>query len=204
MKNLIVISLPPEPMLQEFDALSQELSELTGAQEALTYPPHVTLRTGFLVPEEDLSVWKDSFTHHLSSISPAKIQLKGLINHQYTDRETGEERFFCGLDVSLTTELQSFHEQLLSYAPYRKRQQTSYQPHLSLAYKDLSREGSEKITQWLRDRPEVEKKERSWLADTISVYHQVDGLWVPWEEFSLTKPMQDNLSRGDKRFTLER
>jgi 2'-5' RNA ligase len=89
MKNLIVISLPPEPMLQEFDALSQELSELTGAKVALTYPPHVTLRTGFLVPEEDLSVWKDSFTHHLSSISPAKIQLKGLINHQYTDRETG-------------------------------------------------------------------------------------------------------------------
>jgi 2'-5' RNA ligase len=194
MKNLIVISLPPEPMLQEFDALSQELSELTGAKVALTYPPHVTLRTGFLVPEEDLSVWKDSFTHHLSSISPAKIQLKGLINHQYTDRETGLEHYFCGFDVSLTAELQSFHKQLLSYIPYRKRQQTNYQPHLSLAYKDLNREGSEKIAQWLRDHPNVGAESRSWLADRISVYHECEGKWIVFDEFSVQEATQKTLS----------
>jgi 2'-5' RNA ligase len=192
MNNLIVISLPPEPMLLEFAALSRELSELTGAQVALAYPPHVTLRTGFLIPNSitDRKAWKTAFMRHLSSISPARIQLKGIVLNSYHDQASGSQRYFCGLDVERSPELLNFHQELLGFEPYRKRVQTSYHPHLSLAYKDLSSEGFRKISSWLKDHQELKDENRSWMADIVSVYHECDEKWLPFEEFSLQNSTQ--------------
>jgi len=185
MNNLIVISIPPEEIQRKMARITQELSSLTGSTTALKYPPHVTLRTGFLIPQEKKAMegWRRDFASHLSSVKPAMIQLDGILLHPYIDRTTEEKKYFFGLKVVLGDDLLAFHRQLLAFTPYRKRNQGEYHPHLSLCYGDLSKEGYEKIEPWLQSRESLRDERGSWLADEVVVCQEKEGKWEPWERF---------------------
>ena len=60
--RLIIISLPPEPLLGRLTELRREMCALADSREALRYPVHITLRTGALVPEDELPRFFELFS----------------------------------------------------------------------------------------------------------------------------------------------
>lgn len=59
--RFIIITVPPQPIFRKLEKLIKECSLLGNTYEAVAYPPHITLRTGALVPNGDVKPFVEGF-----------------------------------------------------------------------------------------------------------------------------------------------
>jgi len=181
MKRFIIISTLPEPLFSRIQEEQKELNAITGAKEAMLYPPHITLRTGALVPEDKIESYVVSFRNHIKNIKPCTLSSKSIVYEEYLS--DGKTHYFIGYSLTLSSGLYDCHNTLWDFPKYAKSKRSDFNPHVSLAYKDLSTSNFEKAKlEW--NSSDLEPLE--WFMDTISLYHIEDNRWQEYARFSLT------------------
>lgn len=135
--RFIIISVPPEPLARDLRVLQTQIGVEAGVKEALRYPPHITLRTGMICPDEAAGEVVRAFRERASRLNPVELRSEGPVASGYRDA-SGVERGFLGYRMNLSPELLELHLGLLAYEPFRKGPQGAFEPHVSLCYHDLS------------------------------------------------------------------
>jgi 2'-5' RNA ligase len=156
---------------------------MTGAEEALSYPPHVTLRTGFLVPDDEVGEFLTDFGNVIAAKRSFLLRAFGLLAGTY--QSEGVERRIIGFRVELNEALEDLHESLLGYTPYAKGPQYPYRPHLTLAFHDLDERAFEASLAWLRARPELAESTYEWRCDNVCLYSRLGWEWMERKRYIL-------------------
>ena len=187
MKNdfirFVIISVLPEPESSYMYELVKEACRITGSRTALTFPPHVTLRTGALVPSDKIKNYIEGFRLKIEQFAmkrilneKIKITSSSLDFTKYI--ENGRTKNLVLYYINKTTWLSELNKFLLEYDLYIKSNKKEFIPHVSLCYDDLDDENC----LLLKNHIEINKTrflpEMSFYLDEISLYYQdSDSYW---------------------------
>lgn len=172
--RFIMISVPPEPLARDLRALQTLLGVESGALEALRYPPHVTLRTGMVCPDEASVEAVRAFGEHAARLDPVELRSEGPVASGYRDA-SGAERGFLGYRMELSPELLELHRGLLAFEPWRKGPQGAFEPHVSLCYHDLSPDSARSLLEG--HRPRIEALAPAWIVRAAELWEPDGGSW---------------------------
>jgi len=176
--RLVIISVPPEPLLEEFENIKQIFMELSGSKAALQYPAHVTLRTGAIVPATSMAEFVAAFSKVAIASEPCQLQCADLVFESMSAGVgQGAGSCFAGYEVCSSAPLMSLHRSLVSLDLFRKSLQTRFNPHLTLAFDDLDDIGLQEIKEWCATHPQLIPVAPAWVCESADLYHQVDGVW---------------------------
>lgn len=181
--RFVIINVTPAALSARLRPTMERVGEIGESRTALAYPPHVTLRTGAIVPRGQIDSWLEGFREHAAGLEPVTMRTNGFAHTTY--QSGGEARHFFGYTMEPTAELLHAHRRLLAYEPYRKSNQDSYWPHLSVAYHDVTDEGAARIEALLAAEPELLPRALEWRCTEAGLYHQVGERWVEWTTISL-------------------
>ena len=158
MKNYsIVVFLEDEP-LEEVRELQKKVFELTGSRECLdAWKPHFTVGDGISVTDEELNEVEEILRNFTSTQSLFKVSLAGFGG--LTDRKggVGEKTtpYVLWIDAVMNETLEAFVEKIrkLITSKYQLwyEMPRPYTPHVTIAFRDLSKEGYEKGKMYLQE-----------------------------------------------------
>jgi len=180
--RFVIITLPPRTIGERIDALRRPLNEAVGAREALRYPPHLTLRTGLVCPDDQAADAARDFLAHAAQFGTVPVRTEGIFYTTYGD--PGAERGMVGWSIGATGPLLALHRDLLTHTPWSKGPQNTFRPHLTLAFDDL---GAAEV-EVLRERIEASPSPFpafSWTVDHVALYHETPEGWKEWDRVSL-------------------
>lgn len=180
--RFVIITVPPRTIGERIDALRRPLNEAVGAHEALRYPPHLTLRTGLLCPDEQAGAVAKDFLSHAATLGAVPVRTEGVFYTTYG--EPGQERGMVGWSIGATGPLLALHRDLLSYLPWAKSTQTTFRPHLTLAFDDLGAAEVEVLRQRIESSP-APFPTFSWTVDHVALFHETPEGWKEWSRVSL-------------------
>jgi 2'-5' RNA ligase len=169
----VIITLPPDELRRQLETFRRPWNERFFAREALRYPAHITLRTGLVCPDDLAGEVAQAFLEHASHTSPAEVATDGLFYTTYGDPLRG----MVGWHVPVTAGLQRLHRHLLAFTSWQKGPQTTFEPHISLAYHDIT------PTQLAELRTSLDAAEvpaAAWIVDHVALYHETPTGWVEW------------------------
>lgn len=178
--RFIIITVPPDDVGREIDRFRRRVSEVGNTREALAYPPHVTMRTGAIVPRGEVDSFADRFVQHLTGIQPFRVETDTLHQSAYVSGD--ETRYFVGYGIDRSLELIALHRRLLELVEYRKSADRSFNPHLTIAFHDLSSEGAARVARWIEDSVDSVPVGFSWTCDNVGVYRLLGGRWELFRE----------------------
>lgn len=180
--RFVIISLPPKTIRDRIDALRRPLNQEVGAREALRYPPHVTLRTGLVCPDDRAKEVAEAFLAHAGTWNAVPVRTEGLFYTTYGD--PGQERGMVGWTVGSTGPLLALHRGLLAFTDWAKGPQGAFRPHLTLAFDDLGADEVEHLRQTIATlEPPVPNF--SWTLDHVALFHETPEGWIEWSRVSL-------------------
>jgi len=140
-KDFAIVALFPDELDRRVDALRRELSERFGPKQALVWPPHLTLRTGFRVPEDEIAMFIDAFEAFSKKLKSVRVKLKGFSFYDnFPLNKWITSPYVVSIDVEKTRELFDFHSELLGFTEYaiKKDEKTEdWNPHVTMAYNDI-------------------------------------------------------------------
>jgi 2'-5' RNA ligase len=171
----------------EIETIRKELNTLAGSRVALSYPPHITLRTGVIVPETEISDFVREFGQLLYGEKPFPVCTEGIYCGTY-EQDGIPQPIVCYL-IKKEKPFLALNKKLLSYYKYRKSDRTGFEPHLTIAYEDLTFEGFEKIQNHIANHPELHARTFSWTCNHVGLYvHEADR-WQPYHIFSFSNEL---------------
>ncbi len=151
--NISVIALFPKEVDEKIQNLRLEISRLFGAQDALNWPPHTTIRPGFLVPKTELDTFLKDLKKHTKKVSPFTIKLSGF---KFFDNaplsNTIKSVYVVTIDVEKNEEITKTNEELKKFEPFSLPQTREFSPHVTLAYNDVTKKQFEEIKEFLKNR----------------------------------------------------
>ena len=177
--RFIVITTTPSEISGRIEEARRLVSEIGGSRSALAYPPHVTLRTGALVPSDLVPSFLDAFGAVVGSWAPFPVRTDGLLRTSYRDRE--QEKFLVGYRVCKDRPLAQLNERLLRCSTWRASNRLHFEPHLTLAFDDLDRDGYSRINAWIEDNPGALPCGFEWTCDNVGLFYQEGTQWVPYK-----------------------
>jgi 2'-5' RNA ligase len=180
--RFIIITVPPASVAKAIDRIRRPLCHTYGAPAALTYPPHVTLRTGVRVPERKVPHFIDEFSRLLQGMPPVMLQTAGLHFGRYQVR--GEIKYIVAYRIVPSALLLALHHRLLSYGRYQKGPQSPYHPHLTLAFDDLSELAWRQLRGILTARGAA-LPAFQWCCDNVCLFRYRRGRWIPHKVLGL-------------------
>lgn len=136
-----VALIPPPPEREEIHRLKIAISETYHTRRALNSPPHITLINPFELKEQNRGQWYAFLMEFSQNQEPVKIKTNGFSHFR-------KEVLF--LEIVKTQGLSALQNHLDTYA--RKKQnlfkyhypERTYHPHITLAFKDLTKENFNK------------------------------------------------------------
>lgn len=182
MNQLYFIALiPPSPLRDEIQKLKLDVREKFGSEHALNAPPHITLLSPFRFEEEHmdrlhsmLEVFAQGFDpfevqfHDFSSFPPQVVFIDVFKSSRLTEIQTDLE------------ELARSNSELFKYN-YDER---PYHPHLTLAFKDLTK--SDFYAVWKEFEDQEFRKDFS--AEQLFLLRHNGEVWEVFETFPLGSP----------------
>lgn len=180
--RFVIITLPPPAIRDEVEALRRPLNEAVGAREALRYPPHLTLRTGLVCPDDRADEVARAFLAFAAPLNSVGVQTQGLFFTTYGP--PANERGMVGWSVAVTPGLWELHRGLLGFTDWAKGVQGEFRPHVTLAFDDLRVEDVETLRQRLAASPSP-VPEFSWTIDHVALYFEGREGWLEWDRTAL-------------------
>ncbi|MFP8489555.1 RNA 2',3'-cyclic phosphodiesterase [Gracilimonas sp. Q87] len=171
--------IPPDSLREQIQQIKLEVAEKFQSSHSLNAPPHITLISPFRVSDEHTSRLHSILEVYAQGHRPFKIQLK--------DFATFPPRVIF-IDVKISEALQQFQQNLEKMIRaedafgynYQKR---PYHPHITLAFKDLSKENFYKAWDEFKDR----NMAKTFLADHIYLLKHNGELWEIFRTYPLNK-----------------
>jgi 2'-5' RNA ligase len=174
--RFIIITTPPPDVAERIDMARRRVCTIGHARAALAYPPHVTLRTGALVPAPLVSTFINGFEAVVDGWDPFAIRTDGLWRTAYRDR--GEEKFLVGYRIVKDPPLAALNARLLGYTTWRASDRLHFEPHLTLAFDDLDLDGFVRVEHWLDENPDSLPKEFTWICDNVGLFRREEDTWT--------------------------
>ena len=185
MVRFIIITVPPDKVADRISTFRQKVCEMANSVQSLAYPPHVTLRTGAIVPEGNISSFIKEFEETLGNWKPFTIRTNGLLKNSYPDGN--KIKYFIGYNVIKDIPLASLNEHLFSYRKYIKSNRQCFMPHLTLAFDDLNKENFYTVSSYLDEHPEETPQGFEWSCDNVSLYSLTGKSWQPYHIYKRIK-----------------
>ena len=180
LRFIIVTVLPPE-MAQRLDQARRRICGIGRSRAALAYPPHVTLRTGVLVPSEAVDTFLMEFGKTVGTWAPFPVATEGLLMTDYHDGE--KLKHLVGYRVRKDPALSELNTRLLTYEKWRASDRLHFEPHLTLAFDDLDAEGFLQVRQWLDENPNELPADLLWSCDNVCLYRRQNDSWTLSKEW---------------------
>jgi 2'-5' RNA ligase len=177
--RFIIISTPPGEVSRQIDDARRTVNHVAGSRAALAYPPHVTLRTGALVPGPLVPKFIDAFNAVIGRWSPFPIRTDGLWRTSYMDRD--REKYLVGYRVLKDAPLAELNQRLLRCTTWRASDRLHFEPHLTLAFDDLELDGYVKVTHWLDANPGALPEGFAWTCDNVGLYRREGDAWTAYK-----------------------
>ena len=181
--RLIIITVPPMAVQAELSLLRANCSGVSSSHAAEAYPPHVTLRTGVIVPQRGMSAFLSEFGLLLEDIEPFDIRTGDIVFRTIV-RDSGDVPIVA-LEIEPSAALLSLNARLLEYEPYRASDRTRFWPHLTLAFQDLSPDGLRNLERYIAAREDLRSLRLAWTCDNVSLYRQRGRRWQPHHVYKL-------------------
>jgi 2'-5' RNA ligase len=182
--RFVIISVLPEPENSNIRKMSEELFLLSGSKTALLYPPHITIRTGAVVPIDTAETFIESFKHHVDKFKNeniAKIPVKPA-NLKFTRYEdNGIKKNMVAYFIEKNLWMESLNRTLSEYRDFIKNPNKEFVPHISLAYDDLDNDGMKKIKDHINNQKDKYLKDFKFHLNSVSLFYQKDNKY--WREF---------------------
>lgn len=186
LQRLVIVAIPGGAVHDELYGLMKTLSSLTGSRTAITYPPHMTLRTGVMVPEKETGTFIREFGRIIEKerAITSGVKTEGLRAFSYWEEEN--QKYIILYSVRKSQALADLNKRLLGYEMYKKSNKTVFQPHISLLYGDVDREAFETAKLFVGERPEIFDRGFSFDLDNISILSQESGgEWALFHKYEL-------------------
>jgi 2'-5' RNA ligase len=181
MKKLYFITLiPPNPIKEKIHSLKLEVKEEFNSSHSLNAPPHITLLSPFRMDEEQEDQLDSLLEVFAQGFEPFEVQLK--------DFSTFPPRVVF-VDVKKSAELVILQQKLEDLARskpemfaynYHKRE---YHPHVTLAFKDLSKSNFYKAWDTFKER----EFEEQFVAENLYLLKHYGERWEVTKKFDLRK-----------------
>jgi len=184
--RFVIITALPQPAAAAFDQARRAACRVGRCRAALVYPPHVTLRTGALVPRESVDSFLRELGETVGEWDPFPLQTKGLLFTTYSEGEARKN--LVGYEIEKDRALMELNARLLRHETWRASNRLGFQPHITLAFDDLTEEGAKSIREWLDQSPDALPSGFQWTCDNVGVYRRVGGLWTLHTEWRAREP----------------
>ncbi|HMP67451.1 MAG TPA: 2'-5' RNA ligase family protein [Candidatus Paceibacterota bacterium] len=172
MKNFSIVSYLSDGELNSVRNLQEKLSKITGSTKSLkSWLPHITVGDAISIPDDilrDLEIKLHAFSKDYKSIS---VHVKGFGGTKNWGGAVSEKISpdVIWIDLNLSTELKhlfnNLRDQITSnYNTWLPRIK-NYQPHVTLAFFDLTEEGYKKGIEFLK----TQKSEKIFHINSISL-----------------------------------
>lgn len=178
--RLTIVTIPPAPLCGRLTGLRSLAAGLTGSRAALLHPPHLTLRTGALVPEKMIGSFVRELRQALGPWRPFTLRAQGLFHTTYPD-EAGSLRHLVAWRILPDPPLVDMHVRLLTCTRWQRRPQPPFEPHLTLAYEDLAADAAESLLQAAAAQPALYVPEFSWPCANVTLCRFAADRWEPCE-----------------------
>ncbi len=143
-------------VLNQIRSIQEELTNLTGSRKCIdAWMPHMTLGSGIVVAENQIEKTEKKFELIASQIKPFNVELKdfGGTEHWAGAREGLTTPYVLWIDPIMNSSLESIFLKIKgitdNYDTFYPRI-TTYVPHATVAYGDLTKEGFDKGWEYLK------------------------------------------------------
>lgn len=152
-----IVTYTDNELTEKIRTLQKEIFNLSGARKAMDeWGPHLTLGSGPIVEDDNIEDFKKSLEEIISDEKPFGVELKNFSSYRYTKYKGG----VIFIKVILNEKLISLVEKIENLTnKYEKWYQLSlpYDPHITLAFRDLTDEGLEKCEEFFKDKTFLEE-----------------------------------------------
>ncbi|KHO54851.1 MAG: hypothetical protein QT10_C0011G0032 [archaeon GW2011_AR19] len=157
--NFSIIIYLDKKLNQKVRNIQEELSNLTGSKACLDlWKPHFTIGAGVGVEDKKLNSLYKEIKENLKEIKQFKIKIKdyGFMNNWMSGKLKGFTKYVVYLNIMKNKELQKLFNILkrnitdkreIFYGPI-----SNYNPHITLAFKDLDYKGFLKAKKFLKNK----------------------------------------------------
>ena len=180
--RFIIITLPPEHIQTEINNLRTPLCKQSNSFQALTYPPHVTLRTGAIVPLEHITTYIQDFETLLAEQKPFSIESGEIDYGSYFQNDI--KKYYIFYKINLSEELAALNKKLLTFKSYIKSNKTTFHPHLTLVFDDLEETRYKELVSRIESNSIYLSKKFKWICNNVCLYHFSQSKWVPYHSFT--------------------
>ncbi len=190
MYKFSIISYFEPEVTREIRGIQEKLSELTGSKGSLAaWIPHITVGSGITIEEGQLGGFYNQIETFLKDFSGTTI---GTRDFSFMDNWSGSKLGFSPYvvyikpyDYGVLPRIASFLEESLKpNYPAWYDQPWPYSPHITVAYKDLNKEGFLKAKEYLTDKT----FERDIVINNVCLAIQSEnGFWEEFKRFDLKK-----------------
>lgn len=167
--------LPPEPLKSDIQQLKQEVKEKFQSSHSLNAPPHITLISPFHVNKGDLPMLRSMLEGYAQKSSVFEIKLENFSSFppRVVFINVAKSEALIRLRQKLEELIRS--EPVFSY----NYQERPYQPHITLAFKDLTK--SNFYRAW--DEFKTRRFDASFRANELSLLKHTGEYWEIEERF---------------------
>jgi len=176
----LIAFIPPNPLRDKIQQLKLEVKEKFNSSHSLNSPPHITLLNPFRIAENMEDKLESLLKDFAREFEPFKIQLN--------DFSTFPPRVVF-IDVKKSESLNVIQQKLEQAARSKpdmfsyNYQQREYHPHITLAFKDLTKSNFYKA--W--DEFEGREFDEDFIADRFHLLKHNGEKWLPIKDFQLQK-----------------
>lgn len=152
-------------------SLQKEISILTGAKRSIEdWLPHITIGDGPYLSEEEVVVYEKELAEFCKAQKKVVTRLRGFTGiDNWKGAQLGLSPYVIWIDVEVSDDLKNLFEKLKDnitskYGTWLPRT-SSYTPHVTLAFADLTKEGFEKTLELLKTK----NIDEDFLIDNITI-----------------------------------
>lgn len=145
-----IISYFNDETTNKIRSIQQKLFEITGSRGSLDiWEPHITVGAGVEISEDKIDLFKEQLSKIASTHKSFNLELKdyGFMDNWDLGKNEGFTSFVIYIDVVLNDDLLKLVEDIEKVTndhPLFYGQLKSYAPHITIAFKDLDKQGFEK------------------------------------------------------------
>ncbi|MNK37399.1 RNA 2',3'-cyclic phosphodiesterase [compost metagenome] len=176
MENLFLLCLvPPVSVAEDIDEIRNYISDKFNVHESLKRPAHITLYPPVKLSSQEAEKRFFNALESASFLNPFKQVLKNF-------NAFPEHTFY--IDVERNEGIMNLEKQirkeLIPLKLLDKKDSNKFNPHLTLAFRDLKPSVFNEILTDFKDR----KFKREFQVSSFSVYKHIDKRWQPYKEFA--------------------
>jgi len=176
MKNLFLVCLvPPLSIAEDIEEIRNYISHKFNVHESLKRPAHITLYPPVKLPSQEAEKRFFNALDAASFFSPFSQLLKNF-------GAFPEHTFFIGVERNegIMALEKRIRKELLPLKLLDKKDSNKFNPHLTLAFRDLKPPVFKEILTDFKDR----KFKRQFQVASFSVYKHIDKRWQPYKELA--------------------